>query len=59
MRSYFCAILEMCNIRKHVLKHYIPFEVNKSNYSFFGEKIIFHTNNLQKSIEKAFTMQFD
>ena len=35
------------------------FEVNKSNYSFFDEKIIFHTNNLQKSIEKAFTMQFD
>ncbi len=35
------------------------FEVNKSNYSFSYEKILFHTNNLQKSIEKAFTMQFD
>jgi len=33
--------------------------VNKSNYSFSYEKIIFHTKNLQKSIEKAFTMQFD
>ena len=35
------------------------FEVNKSNYSFFDEKIIFHSINLQKSIEKAFKMQFD
>jgi len=64
----------MCNIRKYVLKHYnimfkspskryimiiYRFEGNKSNYSFFGEKIIFHTSHLQKSIEKAFTMQFD
>ncbi len=49
----------MCNKRKDVLNHYIRFEVNKSNYSFFDEKIIFHTNNLQKSIEKAFTTQFD
>ncbi len=46
----------MCNIRKYVLYR---FEVNKSNYSFFDVKIIFHTNKLQKSIEKAFTMQFD
>jgi hypothetical protein len=26
---------------------------------FFYEKIIFDINNLQKSIEKVFTMQFD
>ncbi len=58
MRSYFCAFLEMCNIRKHVNIIY-RFEVNKSNYSFFDEKIILYTNNLQKSIEKVFTMQFD
>jgi len=59
MRSNLCAIYEMCNIRKYILRHYIPFKENKSNYPFREEKIIFHTKNLNKSINKTFTMQFD
>jgi len=59
MRSYF-AQFPKCVIYENMYLNIIyRFEVNKSNYSFSDEKIIFHTINLQKSIEKSFTMQFD